>query len=493
MSSSRWQIGRLSTRLIVIFSLLVAGMLLVVAGVVALLSRAYLTRTLDTQIQSAVQSFLETVPTDAGERELGTAARTWLEHTALPSDQLVAIRLPDGRVLTSTSELELASVSEGRGMIAAADPRWWTVTADGTRIRALSVPIPSAGPNFGTILSAASREPTEQTLSALLSRIGWATLVGLLLAALIGLFAIRRTMKPLEVMAAEMRAIQETGDLSRRLARHGPPDEVLRLAHTFDALLAKLQSLVESKERFVSDASHELRTPLTVARGQLELLIDPSDTGDPQQRMNVVLDELDRMGEIVEDLLLLARLDEGMPVEQQPVEVELVMRDALLRGLTIENRDATVEVEPRLFVLGDEERLLQVLTNLVVNAVKHTPSDARLALRAESEGGAAVIQISDTGPGIPSGELAHVFERLYRGSTARSSTTGAGLGLAIASSLVTAMGGTIEVASGDSGTTFTVRLQRAEAPTTGPPPSADPPSAAELKDSGSGKVPATAS
>src|SRR5439155_4531177 len=130
--------------------------------------------------------------------------------------------------------------------------------------------------------------------------------------------------------------------------------------------------------RFLSEASHELRTPITVARGRLELLQESNPTD--QETVSSVIEELDRMARVVDHLLLLARLDEGMDLSIEPVEVELVMREALLRGMAEQPREATVDVEPDLFVLADHERLLQLLTNLVRNAVQHAGPDAKLAL-----------------------------------------------------------------------------------------------------------------
>src|SRR5204862_205581 len=210
---------------------------------------------------------------------------------------------------------------------------------------------------------------------------------------------------------------------------------------------------------------HELRTPLTVARGELALLAEELDRPALRRSVAVATGELDRMARLVEDLLLLARLDEGMALVCEPVEVELVMREALLRALTAGRRPASVDAEAGLCALADGERLLQVLTNILRNAVEHSDADATLALRARGEGDDIAISVSDTGPGIPADELGRVFDRMFRGGGARhSAPAGAGLGLAIAASLTDAMAGRIEVDSRlGEGTTFTVRLPAAAA------------------------------
>jgi two-component system OmpR family sensor kinase len=231
-----------------------------------------------------------------------------------------------------------------------------------------------------------------------------------------------------------------------------------RLAEGFDRMLGRLQEAFMSQRRFLSDASHELRTPMTVVRGQLELLAMDVESLAGRRSMSIAIEELDRMGRIVEDLLLLARLDEGMTLARDSVEVELVVGEALLRAM-LGSGDVQVQVAPELCILGDADRLLQVLTNLVTNAVRHG-RNAPISVRAWPEGDYVKIEVADRGPGIGPEDLPHVFERLYRGSKARSeSPGGAGLGLAIVASLVKAMDGWIGVASTlGLGTTFTVTL-----------------------------------
>jgi signal transduction histidine kinase len=247
----------------------------------------------------------------------------------------------------------------------------------------------------------------------------------------------------------------------------GPSDEVGRLAEAFDRMVARLQEAFASQRRFLSDASHELRTPLTVARGQLELLEESLRGAEPRRSLAVTMEELDRMRRIVDDLLLLARLDEGMPLRREPVEVELVLREALLRGMQLVRMEARVETEADVFAMADPDRLLQVLTNLVTNAVRHAGPEATITLRARPEGTWVFLEVADDGPGIGPEELPHVFDRMFRGARARTDTAGgAGLGLAIAASLTEAMGGRMSVTSEPGhGATFSVRLPAAPSET----------------------------
>jgi two-component system, OmpR family, sensor kinase len=283
---------------------------------------------------------------------------------------------------------------------------------------------------------------------------------------------VRRTLRPLRRMSDEVGTIQSTGDLSRRVDHTGPQDEVGRLAQAFDRMLARLEDAFASQRRFLSDASHELRTPLTVVRGQLELLEAGLHSAEARRSLALATEELERMRRIVDDLLLLARLDEGMPLVSEPVEVELVLREALLRGMLLARLESRVETEPGLYAMADPDRLLQVLTNLVTNAVRHAGAEATVTLRARRDDGRVAMEVADDGPGISPEELPHVFERLYRGSAARAEApTGAGLGLSIVASLTRAMGGDVEVDSKrGQGTTFRIWLPAADAADTEPIP-----------------------
>jgi signal transduction histidine kinase len=244
-------------------------------------------------------------------------------------------------------------------------------------------------------------------------------------------------------------------------------DELGRLADAFDRMLERIELAFESQRRFISDASHELRTPLAVVRGQLELL-GAQLTEAPKGRAELALDEVDRMNRIVEDLLLLARLDEGMHLELRPTEVDLVIQEAALRVRQVTGRPVTVDAESEVMAQADSDRLLQVLINLLTNATRHTEPDAAVIARCRKVGDTVVIEVIDTGEGIPTAELPYVFDRMYRGQRSRTKgRPGAGLGLGIVTSLVRAMDGQVAVTSAvGEGSTFTVTLPLAGGPGT---------------------------
>lgn len=217
--------------------------------------------------------------------------------------------------------------------------------------------------------------------------------------------------------------------------------------------------------RFITDASHELRTPLTTIRGFAELYRQGA-ARDVELLMNRIESESQRMGLLVEDLLLLARLDAQRPLEQRRVDLLSLASDAVHDARSIApKRSVTMEVfdgpgTPE--VLGDEARLRQVLGNLVANAVQHTPDSASIAIRVGTEKDDAILEVSDQGPGM-NGEDAHrIFERFYRTDSSRARTSGGtGLGLSIVDSLVYAHGGTVSVTTAPGqGCRFTVRLPR---------------------------------
>ena len=397
-------------------------------------------------------------------------SKTWLSNASFVDGEgaLVAIRnLSPPNVFRPSGVYDLRPELEPvlPALLSVHTAKWLDLKGrTGAAIRVLRVPITEPNGHVAGILivGAAQSKVVNHAVWNLLKGIGAASAIGLVFATTLGLFAVRRTLRPLENMSHEVESIQETDDLSKRLSGRGPRDEVGRLAEGFDRMLGRLQEAFMSQRRFLSDASHELRTPMTVVRGQLELLAMDVESLTGRRSMSIAIEELDRMGRIVEDLLLLARLDEGMTLARDSVEVELVVGEALLRTI-MDSGDVRVQVAPELCILGDADRLLQVLTNLVANAVRHG-RNAPISVRGWPEGDYVKIEVADRGPGISPEDLPHVFERLYRGSKARSeSPGGAGLGLAIAASLVKAMDGWVEVTSTlGLGTTFTVTLPGAD-------------------------------
>jgi two-component system OmpR family sensor kinase len=332
----------------------------------------------------------------------------------------------------------------------------------------------------------------------------------LVLLASVGVAIVRASLRPLVEIERTAGAIAH-GQLGRRVPESDPATEVGRLSRALNAMLAQIEGAFaaraasegaarhaeaaareaataaqrsetrarRSEERmrqFIADASHELRTPLTTIRGFAELYrqgaVEPEQTANLLRRIE---DEAARMGLLVEDLLLLARLDQERPLVLAPVELRVLATDAVAAAHAIDpERPITLETPEDgrpVLVLGDEPRLRQVLGNLVTNALTHTPSATPVTLRLSVDGGVAVLEVIDAGTGIAPEQADRVFQRFYRVDKARTRQaasdgqaqavrhSGAGLGLAIVAALVAAHEGSVEVDSvPGAGATFRVRL-----------------------------------
>jgi signal transduction histidine kinase len=226
--------------------------------------------------------------------------------------------------------------------------------------------------------------------------------------------------------------------------------------------LERLEQLFNSQRRFLADVSHELRTPLTVIKGNVGLMRQQGIADE--ESMDSIEAEVDRLTRMVGDLLLLAQAESGrLPLDHSKVELDTVFLEVfqqmrLLAGERLQVKLAEID---QIMVIGDRDRLKQVLLNLVGNAIQYTPQGGQVNLALRKVADKAQIIVTDTGPGIPSQDLPHIFERFYRGekSRKRNKTTGFGLGLSIAYWIVRGHGGTIEVNSAEGkGTTFCVWL-----------------------------------
>ncbi len=277
-------------------------------------------------------------------------------------------------------------------------------------------------------------------------------------------------LRPLVDMERTSRRIAQ-GALSLRLDTPVTDDEIGHLALSFNQMVAQLEAAFKNQKQFVADVSHELRTPLTALSGSLEMLLIGADRGDIEASRSLARNmyaEVQRMHRLVEDLLALTRLDEGkMVLREDTINVRTVIdkvydqAQQLAHGQEI-RKEIVPETPP---VRADSDRLQQVLLNVVDNALKFTSTDGRVELMAYKEGQtAAIIEVRDTGKGIPPEALPHVFDRFYRADPARSrlpqSVSGNGLGLAIAKELIEAQGGSISISSTPGkGTTVTIRLR----------------------------------
>jgi two-component system OmpR family sensor kinase len=326
----------------------------------------------------------------------------------------------------------------------------------------------SAFPGLVAVL-AMPLTPVQSTLSQLLET---EALIGAgVLAAIAGLalLIIRIGLRPLRRMGEVAQDIA-AGDLTRRVEPSTPKTEIGRLGLALNGMLSQIEAAFEERSqsntrlrRFIADASHELRTPLTSIRGYSELLRRGASksAADSEIARRRIEEESVRMTVLVDDMLLIARLDQGRPLEKEPVDLQAIARDAAADARVVApHREITLSAPSPVVVQGDDTRLRQVLGNLVRNAIVHTPQQTAIEIAVSTVDGVGRMSVADHGAGLAADELDRIFEPFYRADPSRSRDSGgAGLGLSIVSAVVTAHGGhvTVKETSG-GGATFEVEL-----------------------------------
>jgi two-component system, OmpR family, sensor kinase len=486
----------LRARLVAILVLLLAAGLGIASLVTTTVVSSYLVRQVDDQL----------------ERSAGAVARVTLNDrlgasTQLPSDYFVLVRPGDGEEIPlrwpQTVNLygapQIPAMSDPEVEASLGEP--FTVSSEGGTDPAQWRVVPFfygselTGARDGTAFVALPLTGIHETVKFLGRALALSALGLALLGGAVAYLAVQRALRPL-------REIEETaagiaaGDLARRVRPAPPTTEVGSLAASLNAMLAQIEEAFAAQEasearmrRFVSDASHELRTPLATIRGYGELyrmgaLDSPDKVEDTMVRIE---DSATRMGALVNDLLALARLDEGRPLRHEPVDLAALARDSAqdLHALDPAREVALVGLAPgtdapaALRVVGDEDRLRQVLANLIGNVARHTPAGTpvQIALGAvdapprpgsadepDRKVGTAVLEVRDHGPGVPSGQEGRLFERFYRADSSRNRASGgSGLGLAIVAAIVAAHRGHVAVRATDGGG-LTVRVELPLAP-----------------------------
>jgi len=340
----------------------------------------------------------------------------------------------------------------------------------GGAVRYVATRVDSAGPGISGLLVATPTQDVVYGPAALLQSMLLIAPIVLLCSAALGWWLAGTSLRPLLRITDELEAISDGRSLHRRLAVPLSGDEISRLVVTLNGMLARLEQSFAGLRRFTADASHELKTPLMVLRAGVERgLTHPKTPQEVLQALDETLDQINQMTEMVDNLLTLARADEGrapLAVEQTDLR-ELVADISETAGMLGE--DARIRVKTdipagpvRLAV--DRHRIRELLLNLVTNAIKYTPAGGTVGLSLSEGADAVTLTVSDTGVGIAPGDLPHIFDRFWRADPARSRTgerAGTGLGLAITKWIAEAHGGTITVQSRPGrGTLFTVRLPR---------------------------------
>ncbi len=462
--------------------LLLALVALVVAGLLAAdlatygALRAFLLERLDTQLQAATNPVARmlTFGTPPGLLASGGSGPTAL----LSPGTFVELRNAGGKVVNrATFSLDgsaapapsLPAALPGSGATQTSAELFIAAAADGSpSYRVLAAPLEGGG----TVIIAIPLSDLDATLAQLAVIELAAGLAVLVLLGLATWWIVRRGLRPLERMG-ETAGLIAAGDLARRVAVDDPRSEVGQLGIALNAMLERLEAAFarqaaseERLRRFLADASHELRTPLTSIRGYAELFHRGADRrpADLTTAMRRIEEEAARMGVMVEDLLLLARLDEDRTLERAPVDLARVAADAVADARAADpSRPIALEAPRPIVVTGDDARLQQVAANLLGNALAHTPAGTAIVVRAVLRDGRGVLEVADEGPGLGQVEAGRVFEPFFRADPSRSRTSGgAGLGLAIVAAIVAAHGGTVSLDTAPgAGATFRVAIPAA--------------------------------
>ncbi|HMA35463.1 MAG TPA: HAMP domain-containing sensor histidine kinase [Chloroflexia bacterium] len=404
----------------------------------------------------------------------------------------VAILNSQGGVVTATQGLvgdttplvDPVTPQQAAAVLTSGQPLHWVVLrADGSRhVVVLMAVTERAAPNAPEGAAPPTTLLLEQSASqaagdAALARLGLTLLLGVLGGTLagvvLGLAFTRAVLRPLDRVADTAEAIAG-GDLQRRLLLPAGRNEVARLGQAFDFMVGRLVAALEAQQRFVADASHELRTPLTSLKGLAEILMigaHGNDTRVIEQSAGAINGELERLNRLVNDLLLLSRLDSTedpavLLTRRGRMDAAATLQAAVTQmRILAEERDValTCTCAAPLWIMGDGGQIKQIVLNLLDNAVRHTPVGGTVTVGGAIDGAAVQITVQDTGSGIAAADLPHIFERFYRGDASRTRATGnSGLGLSIVRALVEAHGGQIAVQSAaPGGTCFTIRLPRA--------------------------------
>ena len=324
-------------------------------------------------------------------------------------------------------------------------------------------PVRAGGEVVGAVEIGLSEDDVQDTLSELLLIFAIVYPLALIVTTAGGILLARGALAPIDRITRVARKITAE-DLTQRIADDDlPDDEVGRLAHTFNEMIARLDEAFQRQRQFTADASHELRTPLTAARGQIEVALQrdrsPEEYREVLGRVN---SEVDRMIRLISSLLTLARADAGqLPINREPVSLRELASAAVEQVRpAAEAKHIEITITPRedITLPADQDLLLQLLLNLLDNAVKYVPDSRSVAVSWRREDGFAEIVVSDTGDGIPPEHLERIFDRFYRAESSRTGSS-AGLGLSICRWIAEAHGGSITAASAPgSGATFTVRL-----------------------------------
>jgi two-component system, OmpR family, sensor kinase len=435
-------------RLTLSFALAMAAVLIATGVFLVLRMRSELTTALDLGLRSRAQTLVAAV--EAGDPDLAAADPLVEEDEAFAQ-----ILGRDGTVLDSTPILEGRTLLAPAALREVAGPTFVerTVPTPEEPVPARLLAVPAAGGSIAVVGS--SLEERQEAIAALVGLLAVGGTAALALATALVWLLTGSAFRPIERMREEAEAVS-ISEPERRLTVPSTGDEVARLGESLNRMLGRLETALDRERRFVDDASHELRTPVAALKAELELALVRSRTREElEAAVRRAAADSETLARLTEDLLILARADRGrLPVRPEAVDLGSLVREAELAFAARASEagvrlDATVE-DGRGARL-DPLRVRQALSNLLDNALRHTPPEGRVRVAATRSDGALVLDVTDSGPGFPEEVLARPFEPFARGGHERGRLEGAGLGLAIVRAVVEAHGGTVSLDNPDGG------------------------------------------
>lgn len=435
------------------------GILLVISAAVILVVTALLFNDIDNRLDAAHEIILEKINMTAVGR-----VQANLRTTDIPSEIYMQVWGLDGELQTSFGRLpQFGDQPFDPTSLRANNPIYRDTMEDGLHIRVLSVPLLQRSKRIAVLQVASSMQVVDTARTNLTDILGIIWVVAVLFSGIVVWFTLGQTLKPLEAITETVEQINRADDLSRRIPYLGPEDdEIGNLVGSFNQTLERLEALFTSQQRLLADVSHELRTPLTVIKGNVDLMRRMKSLDE--ESLTSIDQEAGRLTRLVGGLLLLAQAESGkLALNMKRVELDLLLTEVFQEMSVLARNKVHLRLNEidQAYVNGDRDRLKQVFINLVANAIQYTPQGGDVFLSLEKLGAQARVICRDTGPGIPSEDMPHIFERFYRAekSRTRRETTGFGLGLSIANWIVERHGGRIEVSSQEGkGTTFAIWL-----------------------------------
>ena len=456
----------LRVRLALLYTSIVGGILLLFGMAVYFLVSFTLTNQVDSILVKTSRDFYRHIHVGlSGELDIQAPP-----EFDMATEVVLQVWTPDKKIKYSSQIISGLPGPLDESGLESQRPQFRDVIINNTHFKVLTLPLVLQGSqHVVAVLQAGTSVATIEGVQRVLLLILFAgAVISMSLAGLAGWVSTAQALAPLNAVRDTALQITRADDLSRRIPYQGTPDdEVGQLIEAFNQTLGRLERLFITQRRFLADVGHELRTPLTVIKGNIDLMrrIGGSDV----ESMDSIETEVDRLTRLVGDLLLLAQAESGkLPLAWRLVELDSLLLEVMGQMRILARGRLTMRLGEidQVLVCGDQDRLKQVLVNLLGNAIKYTPAGGEILVGLGKAENKARLIISDNGPGIPAEDLPHIFERFYRGEKSRTRSKdgkGFGLGLSIAYWIVRNHRGMIEVASNEpQGTTFCVWLPLSE-------------------------------